>query len=111
MSDATQLIRAALDCGVELAFVDGRLKVTGKRSAVMAWAPRLRAKRAALVKALEPVQSTLLDQLIAAAMLTCDRWNDPPEAREQMRQDCINTPLHLRADLLEHFQKTPKDET
>ena len=46
MSDATTLIRKALDPGVEMRFVDGQLKVTGKRKAVECWAPRLRQHKA-----------------------------------------------------------------
>ena len=45
--------------------------------------------------------------LIAAAMKRCDEFNDGPLAREQMRQDCLALPPHLRADLLEHFQGKP----
>jgi hypothetical protein len=44
--------------------------------------------------------------LIEAAMRACDRHNDSEAAREQMRADCLDTPLHLRSDLLDHFQKT-----
>lgn len=47
----------------------------------------------------------LLDALIQAAMRACDLYGDGQDAREQMRQDCINTPHELRADLLEHFTK------
>lgn len=48
------LIRAALDAGVELRFVDGHLRCIGKRSAVAAWAPRLRQHKAQLIEALCP---------------------------------------------------------
>lgn len=44
-------------------------------------------------------------ELLNAAMRACDRWNDGPEAREQMRQDVLNTPPHLRDDLLDHFRQ------
>ena len=44
-----------------------------------------------------------LRDLIEAAMRACDHHGDGPEAREQMRQDCTDTPVHLRADLLAHF--------
>jgi hypothetical protein len=54
VSDLTQLIRAALDCGVQLRLVDGRIKVSGKRAALDAWAPRLRPHRAQLIEALQP---------------------------------------------------------
>jgi hypothetical protein len=54
VSDATTLIRKALDAGVELQFVDGQLKVTGKRKAVECWASKLRENKAALIEALAP---------------------------------------------------------
>jgi hypothetical protein len=54
VSDLSQLIRAALDCGVQLRYVDGRIKASGKRAAVDAWAPRLRPHRAQLIEALQP---------------------------------------------------------
>ena len=41
--------------------------------------------------------------LTAAAMRVCARYGDNAAAREQMRLDCLNTPSHLRADLLAHF--------
>lgn len=44
-------------------------------------------------------------QLHQVAMHVCDHWNDSPSAREQMRQDCLSTPPHLRADLLAHLQQ------
>lgn len=45
-------------------------------------------------------------QLLLAAMHACDYFGDTPEAREQMRQDCLNTPPNQRADLLAHFRQT-----
>ena len=42
MSDATTLIRKALDAGIELQFVDGEIKVIGKRKVVENWASKLR---------------------------------------------------------------------
>lgn len=45
-------------------------------------------------------------QLLHAAMRACDHWGDNQAAREQMRQDCLNTPPHLRADLLALLSKT-----
>lgn len=37
-------------------------------------------------------------------MRACDAWGDGPEAREAMRRECMETPEHLRADLLAHFR-------
>lgn len=59
--DATTLIRRALDAGIELQFVDGQLKVTGKRKAVECWAPKLRESKAALIEALAPAAPAAID--------------------------------------------------
>lgn len=45
-------------------------------------------------------------QLLQAAMHACRHWGDNQAAREQMRQDCISTPPHLRPDLLAHLRTT-----
>lgn len=42
--------------------------------------------------------------LVEAAMRACRHHGDGPEAKEQMRQACTDTPAHLRADLLAHFR-------
>ncbi len=52
------------------------------------------------------VAKVTTEHLIVAAMKACDYFHDGPAARQQMRDDCINTPLHLQSDLLEHFQQT-----
>ena len=44
--------------------------------------------------------------LIKAAMRACDHHNDNAAAREQMRSECLATPVDLRADLLAHFNET-----
>lgn len=49
--------------------------------------------------------SRLTAELLAAAMRACDAHGDGEQAREQMRQDVMGTPPHLRADLLEHFRQ------
>jgi hypothetical protein len=43
--------------------------------------------------------------LIAAAMRACDHHGDSEEARTQMVRDCLDTPLELRRDLLDHFDR------
>lgn len=45
-----------------------------------------------------------MQALLEAASKACDYWRDGPEAREQMRRDCLETPENLRADLLAHFK-------
>ena len=48
----------------------------------------------------------LAADLLAAAMKVCDRHNDGPEARDQMRRECLELPPHLQRDLLQHFTQS-----
>ena len=47
-----------------------------------------------------------LNALLEAAMLACDHFNDSPANRDLMQAECLATPTHLQADLLNHFTKT-----
>ena len=46
-------------------------------------------------------------QLLEAAMRRCDQFNDSEKARQDMRKQVLETPPHLRQDLLEHFLGKP----
>lgn len=65
----------------------------------------VRANKPALVAYLTEAHQTAA-HLIESAMQACDHHGDGPEAREAMRRDCLETPPHLRADLLAHFRGT-----
>lgn len=65
----------------------------------------LRANKVEIVALLLYAKATT-DALVKAAMLACDHFNDSPADRGDMRRECIATPLHLQADLLNHFIKT-----
>lgn len=72
----------------------------------------LRANKQEIVRYLEQCQAQakrLQDELIRAAMRACDCWGDSPERREEMRQDCINTPDELKPELLKYFQVVYRD--
>lgn len=49
----------------------------------------------------------LASDLIEAAMKVCDRHGDGEAARAEMRQQCLELPPRLQADLLEHFRGKP----
>ena len=49
----------------------------------------------------------LAARLMAAAMRRCDQFNDGEEARQDMREQVLETPPHLRQDLLDHFMGRP----
>lgn len=66
----------------------------------------LLSNKAALVTYLVSAHTTTVS-LIAAAMRRCDQFNDGADARAEMRQQCLELPPHLQADLLEHFQGKP----
>lgn len=42
-------------------------------------------------------------QLLEAAMRRCDQFNDSEKARQDMREQVLQTPAYLRQDLLAHF--------
>lgn len=63
------------------------------------------SNKQALIRFLTDAQATTAD-LLKAAMRACDHHGDNDAAREQMRADCLGTPPHLQADLLDHFKKT-----
>ena len=65
----------------------------------------LRANKAEIVALLCDAKATT-DALVKAAMRACDHFNDSPVDRADMKRECMATPLHLQADLLNHFTKT-----
>lgn len=57
-----------------------------------------------------PVASALtahrkVKELIEAAMLACDHWQDDEDARQQMRDDCAGIPPDKRQDWIDHFSR------
>ena len=59
MSDTTTLIRKALDCGIALRLVGGKIKMVGRVEVIREWAPRLRPHRAELIEALSPPEPAI----------------------------------------------------
>ncbi len=47
-----------------------------------------------------------VEELIEAAMRACDHYGDGPAARQEMVQQCLEVPAHLRAELHQHFIRT-----
>ena len=70
-----------------------------QRAAVLAHKPDL------IAYLLESSRITV--QLLESAMRRCDRFNDSEKARQDMREQVLETPPHLRQDLLEHFLGKP----
>ncbi len=100
---ADTLLREAMTAGVTLRIDEGgALKAAGPADTVREWAPLLRENKADLLQFLQDAHASTA-QLVEAAMRACDHFGDSPAAREQMRRDVIDTPLHLRADLLQHL--------
>ncbi len=102
---AAMLYRQAIESGVSLRLVDGKVKVSGNAALLAEFVPQLREHKPELIQLLQEAHETTT-ALIAAAMRACDHFNDGPAAREQMRNDCLATPPHLTADLLAHFNET-----
>lgn len=102
---AATLLRDVLDAGLELRLDGDVLKLAGDANAVQAWAPRLRPFKAELIAWLLE-SSQLTHELLRAVMRCCDHHGDDAAARDQMRDDVLAMPPHLRADLLDHFDRT-----
>jgi hypothetical protein len=49
----------------------------------------------------------LTGEIVEAAMAACEEWGDSEAAREQMRNDILETPAHDKADLLDYFKHYP----
>lgn len=48
-----------------------------------------------------------LNALLEAAMRRCDERPDSDKARQDMREEILGTPPHLRLDLLDYFLSDP----
>ena len=99
---AALLYRRAIESGGTLRLGEGKVKAAGSHEALAELVPQLRECKPELIEFLTAAHVTTT-ALIAAAMKVCDRHNDSEAARHEMRLDCLNTPLHLRSDLLNHF--------
>ena len=104
MSAAT-LIRQAHDAGVSLRLLGGVVKASGNRVVVAGMVDQLRQHKGELVEFLQAAHQTTV-ALLAAADVVCDHFGDRDAARREMRLQCMDTPIHLRADLLDHFNQT-----
>lgn len=108
---AETLLAELLECGIDPGLTPDGTGITvpanrltdAQRAAILGHKPEL----IACIQESARVTS----ELLIAAMRACDHWKDGPEAREQMRQDCLNTPPHRRAELRDHFIKTYRKES
>ena len=64
------------------------------------------AHKAQLIERLVEL-ADLTGRLLAAAMRRCDHFNDSEQARQQMREQVLEIPPHLRQDLLDLFSGKP----
>ncbi|MEF9965739.1 MAG: hypothetical protein RR779_15345 [Comamonas sp.] len=63
----------------------------------------IRANKYELIACIQDA-ARLTAELRAAAMRACDYWGDSPQAREQMRQDILNSRPEHRQELLRMFK-------
>lgn len=104
--NAQTILADLLAHGIELECTpDGKSLTVPAGALTPAQRAQVLTHKAELIRLVQE-SSRLTHQLLLAAMRACDHHGDGPEAREQMRQDCLNTPPHLRADLLDYFRKT-----
>ena len=92
-----------IQCGIEPS-------VTPDKTGIVVPAGKLtEAQRAAVLGHKPALIACILEsarvtaQLLEAAMRRCDQFNDSEKARQDMRVQILETPPHLRMDLLDHF--------
>lgn len=106
--DAPDVMRTLGGAGVHLTLEDGLLIAGPAGRLTDELRELIRGCKPMLVEFLQDAQVTT-EQLLSAAMLACDHHGDGEAARDQMRQDCLSTPVELRHDLLDHFTQTYLD--
>lgn len=92
-----------IQCGIEPSVTPDKTGIVvpagklteAQRAAVLGHKPAL------IACILESARVTAL--LLEAAMRRCDQFNDSDKARQDMREQVLETPPHLRQDLLDHF--------
>ena len=96
-----------IQCGIEPS-------VTPDKTGIVVPAGKLtEAQRAAVLGHKPALIACILEsarvtsQLLEAAMRRCDQFNDSDKARQDMREQVLETPPHLRQDLLDHFMGRP----
>lgn len=105
--EAIDLYQSLLDAGMTARANDGQLLIGPAERLTDDMRAAIKDGKPALLALLQGQGLDLdLQDLIAAAMSVCDMHGDSDQAREDMRADCLDTPLHLRADLLAHFEQT-----
>lgn len=99
-----ELYQEALEQGLHLR-VDGADLVVGPSAQLTDdLIRRLRQFKPELLLFLDQAHATT-EQLLDAAMRACDYWQDPPEARQEMRRQCLELPPDQRAPMRDHFQR------
>ena len=80
-------------------------RLAAVETAAPAPAPPRISKLAGLADIADGIEAQqLAANLVQAAMRVCDRHGDDEAARQEMREQCLALPMHLQADLLEHFR-------
>lgn len=108
--DAAEIFRRLSEAGIRLELRGDQLLAAPALRLTNELRTLVRTHKPALIAYLADAHATTV-ALLDAAALSCDYWGDDQAARDQMRQEVENTPLHLRQDLLEHLQAAyPKDK-
>lgn len=106
MTTAATVLADLLASGITPAVTpDGRGIVVPAGKLTNAQREAILSNKAELIEQIQ-ASARITAALLDAAMRVCDAWNDSDAAREQMRQDVLQTPQHLRADLLDYFNNT-----
>ena len=102
---AADILRQAYAAGLDVTIAaSGNLYVQPVEKLTPDLRALLVAHKAELLEFIRQADA-LTAETMARAMAVCDDHGDSERAREDMRQDVLNTPPHLRADLLAHLKQ------
>ena len=98
-ADVLQALHAA---SVSVRVYEGRLQVYPAERLTDSLRVALRGQRAGLLALLAQIDQ-ITAELLEAAVRICDLYGENDRGQADMQADCLTTPAHLRADLLDYF--------
>jgi hypothetical protein len=103
--EPSKILRELHRAGVTLSLHGDRLSASPSHCLTDEFRDVIRARKPEIMRFLSDMRVTT-EELVEAAMRVCDAWHDNEQARDQMRRECLETPPHLQADLLQHLRRT-----
>ncbi len=103
--NAAQIFQTLADLGIELSLSDDGKLTAPAGCLTDELRQAIKANRGEIIDRLTRAKR-LTKQLISAAMMACDYWQDGEAARAEMRKQCLEATPAEQQELLRYFQQT-----